>query len=78
MKLKKEKKNITIVFFFSPVPDYVKCTVDTVMGIHREEGQGDILAFLTGQVYILAFPLVSTVLVIKCIFSSSLEKALII
>ena len=35
---------------FSPVPDYVKATVDTVMKIHRSEKEGDILAFLTGQV----------------------------
>lgn len=34
----------------SPVPDYVKSTVETVMKIHNSEGDGDILAFLTGQV----------------------------
>lgn len=34
----------------SPVPDYVKSTVETVMKIHQTEGDGDILAFLTGQV----------------------------
>ncbi|XP_025033358.1 probable ATP-dependent RNA helicase DHX35 isoform X1 [Python bivittatus] len=33
----------------SPVPDYVKSTVETVMKIHHSEGDGDILAFLTGQ-----------------------------
>lgn len=38
------------VFSNSPVPDYVKSTVETVMKIHQTEGDGDILAFLTGQV----------------------------
>ncbi|XP_039179611.1 probable ATP-dependent RNA helicase DHX35 isoform X3 [Crotalus tigris] len=33
----------------SPVPDYVKSTVETVMKIHNSEGDGDILTFLTGQ-----------------------------
>lgn len=28
----------------------MKGTVDTVMGIHLEQGPGDILVFLTGQV----------------------------
>lgn len=36
----------------SPVADYVKCTVDTALAIHREQPAGDILAFLTGQVRI--------------------------
>ena len=35
---------------FSPVPDYVKVTIDTVVAIHKQEPQGDVLAFLTGQV----------------------------
>ena len=34
----------------SPVPDYVKVTIDTVVAIHKQEPQGDVLAFLTGQV----------------------------
>ena len=34
----------------SPVPDYVKATVETVMKIHETEDDGDVLAFLTGQV----------------------------
>ncbi|KAG8513345.1 putative ATP-dependent RNA helicase DHX35 [Galemys pyrenaicus] len=37
------------MFLFSPVPDYIKSTVETVMKIHQTEGDGDILAFLTGQ-----------------------------
>ena len=37
-------------FWFSPVPDYIKASVDAVIGIHLEEGPGDILVFLTGQV----------------------------
>lgn len=35
---------------FSPVPDYVKATVETVLKIHETEDDGDVLAFLTGQV----------------------------
>lgn len=35
----------------SPVPDYVKSTVETAMKIHQMENDGDILAFLTGQVW---------------------------
>lgn len=38
-----------IHYTLSPVPDYLKTTVDTVMGIHKEEPHGDILAFVTGQ-----------------------------
>ena len=34
---------------FSPVPSYLKATVETVISIHKEEAVGDILAFLTGQ-----------------------------
>eukprot|EP01134_Creolimax_fragrantissima_P006981 CFRG6981T1 len=32
-----------------PVPDYVTACVDTVMQIHANEGDGDVLVFLTGQ-----------------------------
>lgn len=32
-----------------PCPDYVRATVDTILKIHKKEGPGDILAFLTGQ-----------------------------
>ena len=35
----------------SPLPDYVKATVDTVMKIHFNEKEGDVLAFLTGMVH---------------------------
>lgn len=35
---------------FSPVPDYVKVTIDTIIAIHKQESHGDVLAFLTGQV----------------------------
>lgn len=41
---------ICLICPFSPVPDYIKSTVETVMKIHQTEGDGDILAFLTGQV----------------------------
>lgn len=37
-------------FALSPVPDYVKATVETVLKIHETEDDGDVLAFLTGQV----------------------------
>ena len=35
---------------FSPVPDYVRVTIDTIAVIHKQEAHGDVLAFLTGQV----------------------------
>lgn len=38
------------MFVLSPVPDYVKATVETVLKIHETEEDGDVLAFLTGQV----------------------------
>lgn len=34
----------------SPVPDYVKATVETVVKLHEADEDGDVLAFLTGQV----------------------------
>ncbi len=34
----------------SPCPDYLKMTVETVMKIHFNEREGDVLVFLTGQV----------------------------
>uniref|UniRef100_A0A8C3SIU4 Probable ATP-dependent RNA helicase DHX35 n=1 Tax=Chelydra serpentina TaxID=8475 RepID=A0A8C3SIU4_CHESE len=40
---------VDIFYIQSPVPDYVKSTVETVMKIHQTESDGDILAFLTGQ-----------------------------
>ncbi|XP_074068065.1 putative ATP-dependent RNA helicase DHX35 isoform X2 [Macrotis lagotis] len=40
---------VDVFYLQSPVPDYVKSTVETVMKIHQTEGDGDILAFLTGQ-----------------------------
>lgn len=41
---------VCVPVVFSPVPDYVKATVETVMKIHETEEDGDVLAFLTGQV----------------------------
>lgn len=35
----------------SPVPDYVKATVETVVKIHEADDTGDVLVFLTGQVW---------------------------
>ncbi|XP_053430200.1 probable ATP-dependent RNA helicase DHX35 isoform X2 [Nycticebus coucang] len=40
---------VDIFYLQSPVPDYIKSTVETVLKIHQTEGDGDILAFLTGQ-----------------------------
>ncbi|XP_043946393.1 probable ATP-dependent RNA helicase DHX35 [Protopterus annectens] len=40
---------VDIFYTLSPVPDYVKATAETVMKIHQNEGDGDILAFVTGQ-----------------------------
>uniref|UniRef100_A0A8C2HAS1 Probable ATP-dependent RNA helicase DHX35 n=1 Tax=Cyprinus carpio TaxID=7962 RepID=A0A8C2HAS1_CYPCA len=40
---------VDIFYTVSPVPDYVKATVETVMKIHETEEDGDVLAFLTGQ-----------------------------
>ncbi|KAF4520740.1 hypothetical protein B566_EDAN004860 [Ephemera danica] len=34
---------------YEPVPDYIQGVVDTCIKIHTSEGQGDVLAFLTGQ-----------------------------
>uniref|UniRef100_A0A7M4F132 RNA helicase n=1 Tax=Crocodylus porosus TaxID=8502 RepID=A0A7M4F132_CROPO len=43
---------VDVFYIQSPVPDYVKSTVETVMKIHQMENDGDILAFLTGQVIV--------------------------
>ncbi|XP_076875098.1 putative ATP-dependent RNA helicase DHX35 isoform X2 [Brachyhypopomus gauderio] len=40
---------VDVFYTLSPVPDYVKATVETVMKIHETEDDGDVLAFLTGQ-----------------------------
>ncbi|CAG2237850.1 DHX35 [Mytilus edulis] len=40
---------VDIHYSLDPVPDYLKCTVETVMKVHNSEKEGDILAFLTGQ-----------------------------
>lgn len=50
--------NVSALFSpHSPVPDYIKSTVETAMKIHQMESDGDILAFLTGQVETWAFVL---------------------
>ena len=41
---------VCVCVCFSPVPDYVRVTIDTIVAIHKQEPQGDVLAFLTGQV----------------------------
>lgn len=40
---------VEIFYALDPLPDYIKATVETVMKIHRSEGSGDVLAFLTGM-----------------------------
>ncbi|KAG9332603.1 hypothetical protein JZ751_014701 [Albula glossodonta] len=40
---------VDVFYTVSPVPDYVKATVETVLKIHETEDDGDVLAFLTGQ-----------------------------
>ena len=46
----------SILVYFSPVPDYVRVTIDTVVAIHKQEPHGDVLAFLTGQVCLSMSP----------------------
>ncbi|XP_046842076.1 probable ATP-dependent RNA helicase DHX35 isoform X1 [Xenia sp. Carnegie-2017] len=38
-----------IYYVLSPVADYIKASVDAVIGIHLEQEPGDVLVFLTGQ-----------------------------
>ncbi|XP_052815863.1 probable ATP-dependent RNA helicase DHX35 isoform X2 [Mya arenaria] len=40
---------VDIHYSLDPVPDYVKATVETIVKIHNNEKQGDVLAFLTGM-----------------------------
>lgn len=40
---------VDVHYVKQPVANYLTSTVETVLAIHREEGQGDVLAFLTGQ-----------------------------
>lgn len=40
---------IDILYLESPAEDYVERAVDTVFNIHSQEGEGDILVFLTGR-----------------------------
>lgn len=39
-----------LCFSAEPHSNYIQATVETVLSIHAEEGEGDILAFLPGQV----------------------------
>ncbi|KAG8430381.1 hypothetical protein GDO86_017906 [Hymenochirus boettgeri] len=47
---------VDVFYTQSPVPDYLKSTVQTVMKIHQSDKEGDILAFLTGQLYQAQLP----------------------
>ena len=40
---------VDVFYVKQPVANYLMATVKTVLAIHREEGPGDVLAFLTGQ-----------------------------
>ncbi|KAK3085550.1 hypothetical protein FSP39_005176 [Pinctada imbricata] len=40
---------VDVHYTLDPVPDYLKCTVETIVKIHEDEKEGDVLAFLTGQ-----------------------------
>ena len=40
---------VDVYYVKQAVANYLMATVKTVLAIHREEGPGDVLAFLTGQ-----------------------------
>ncbi|XP_071957723.1 probable ATP-dependent RNA helicase DHX35 [Antedon mediterranea] len=40
---------VDIFYTESPVPNYLRSTVETIIKIHKSNEEGDILAFLTGQ-----------------------------
>jgi HrpA-like RNA helicase len=40
---------IEVHYLEQPTSDYIQCTVNTILDIHRNLGRGDVLAFMTGQ-----------------------------
>jgi pre-mRNA-splicing factor ATP-dependent RNA helicase DHX15/PRP43 len=40
---------VEILYTPKPVQDYLGASIDTVLKIHKEEAEGDILLFLTGE-----------------------------
>ena len=40
---------VEILYTPKPVQDYLGAAIETVMKIHKEEAEGDILLFLTGE-----------------------------
>ena len=40
---------VQIFYAESPVPEYLKASVETVIKIHESQPEGDVLLFLTGQ-----------------------------
>jgi pre-mRNA-splicing factor ATP-dependent RNA helicase DHX15/PRP43 len=40
---------VEVFYTEEPQPNYVEASIRTVMSIHREEGPGDVLVFLTGE-----------------------------
>jgi ATP-dependent RNA helicase DDX35 len=40
---------VTVYYAKRPVKDYVQAAVDTVLHVHRTQGEGDVLVFMTGR-----------------------------
>jgi len=49
MSVEGRAHSVLIHYLDEPTGDYVRSAVETVLEIHREEGPGDILVFLTGE-----------------------------
>lgn len=49
MSIEGRAYDVDIYYVKGPVPNYLTATVDTVLAIHRDQSEGDVLAFLTGQ-----------------------------
>ncbi|SCU79000.1 LAMI_0A06898g1_1 [Lachancea mirantina] len=49
MKIPGKTFPVEVLYSQAPQMDYIESALDTVMGIHINEGEGDILVFLTGQ-----------------------------
>ena len=49
MSIEGREYPVDVFYSVDPVPDYLKGTVETVLKIHRQSEDGDVLCFLTGQ-----------------------------
>ena len=49
MSIEGRAYSVDVHYTKQPVPNYLTSTVETVLAIHRDQGPGDVLAFLTGQ-----------------------------